>query len=92
MCQTNRLERHLMGSSLHNLKMIRNWDYGILFLKEEDAIGLNTMFKKDSLVMIAQQVTSEEQYMQMIGRSSRARGLCRSIYYPETTQSAHSIM
>ena len=53
MCQRNKLERSLMGSSNHNLKKISTWDYGILFLEEKDAIGLNTMFKKDSIVMIA---------------------------------------
>ena len=61
------------------------WSYGILILGSEDCAGLNTRSAIDSLVLIAARMADEAQYVQAKGRSSRSRGLFKSIYYPVTT-------
>lgn len=46
-------EKFLVGSSYDNMKTIRTWTHGILILHPQDAVGVNTQFAVDSLVIIA---------------------------------------
>ena len=47
-----------MGIEGTNLKEIRNWDYGILLLDCEECRGVDTIFAKDSLVLITATVST----------------------------------
>jgi hypothetical protein len=80
--------KYLEGPCAKNLATIRAWTFGILILSRNDAMGLDTRFQVDSQVLIALNVGSREEYQQMVGRSSRVRGLCFSAYYPVTEDSA----
>jgi cation transport regulator ChaC len=42
---------------------------------------VDTRFRKDALVLIATEVRSYHELQQMIGRSSRTRGICEGILY-----------
>ena len=56
---------------------MRDWDYGVLLLSPTDARGLDTRFRKDSHVLVLAQVQTYHELQQMIGRSSRTRGVCQ---------------
>lgn len=66
----------MVGASEDNLKIIRGWKSGILFLNPADAVGVNTKFARDSIVLITNEMKSDGEYKQTMGRSSRSRGLC----------------
>lgn len=42
--------------------MIRSWKFGILLLSPKDAIGVNTKFAVDSLVLITNELKSYAEY------------------------------
>lgn len=60
---------------------IRNWDYGVLILNKEEGRGVDTRFKKNAIVLIGVPVTNYHEVQQMIGRSSRSRGVCEGVLY-----------
>jgi Type III restriction enzyme, res subunit len=63
------------------LSKVRHWDYGILLLKPSEGRGVDTRFQKDAMVLIASEVHSYHELQQMIGRSSRTRGVCEGVLY-----------
>ena len=42
---------------------------------------MDTRFRKDALVLISAEVRSYHELQQMIGRSSRTRGVCEGVLY-----------
>lgn len=52
----------LVGATEENLKTIRGWKSGILILCPKDAVGVNTKFAVDSIVLITNDVQSEGEY------------------------------
>ena len=42
--------------------MIRSWKFGILIVNPEDAVGVNTKFALDSLVLITNEILRHEEY------------------------------
>ncbi len=81
----------LQGVSTEVLREIRSWDYGVLILEKKDGLGVNTRFSKDSIVLITCPIQNRAQYLQIIGRSSRTRNLCRGVYYPITKLSQYQV-
>lgn len=70
------------------IKEIRSWEYGILILEPAEGVGINTRFAKDSIVFITTKVDNKAEYEQFLGRSSRTRGMCKGIYFCESTLSS----
>lgn len=64
------------GGSFKILSEIRNWDYGVLLLNSDEGRGVDTRFKKNSIVLIAVPINNYHEVQQMMGRSSRSRGIC----------------
>jgi cation transport regulator ChaC len=60
----------------------------VLLLLPSEARGVDTRFRKDALVIIASEVGSYHELQQMIGRSSRQRGVCEGILYTVGEESA----
>ena len=54
---------------------------GLLLLLTFKCIGLNTLFKITTDVLISCEVEDESEHVQMTGRSCRTRGICHSSYY-----------
>lgn len=68
--------RYLCGVREDVIHEIRNWDYGILLLLKKHSRGIDTKFQKDAKVLITAKVDNYQQYLQMLGRSSRTRNIC----------------
>ena len=60
---------------------IRQWEYGVLLLSSEEGRGVDSRFRKDAIVIIMAEVHSYHELQQMVGRSSRSRGVCEGILY-----------
>lgn len=73
--------KFIESSTANYLEEVRQWDYGLLLLNREEGRGVDTRFKKASHVMILTQVTSYHELLQMIGRSSRTRGVCEGTLF-----------
>ena len=84
--------KHKFGASPEVLREIRGWNDGIIILEKYEGIGVNTRFKKESMVLIACEVTNEAEYQQFLGRSSRTRGLCYGTYFPITDLSKGEVL
>jgi hypothetical protein len=69
------------GGSLNVLATVRSWEYGVLLLSKEEGRGVDTRFKRDAFVLIACQVSTHHELSQMVGRSSRSRGVCEGVLY-----------
>ena len=80
------------GVSQEVLSAIRHWDYGVLLIKAKEGRGVDTRFKKDALVLIASEVCSYLELQQMIGRSSRTRGVCEGVLYNIGEESALQVV
>ena len=74
------------------LSAIRHWDYGVLMIKAKEGRGVDTRFKKDALVLIVADVSSYLELQQMIGRSSRTRGVCEGVLYNVGEESALQVV
>ena len=61
-------------------------------LEPHEGFGLDIQFARDALVLIAIESVSERDYRQMLGRSSRGRGLCKGIFYPVTRLSPAQVL
>ncbi|KEJ82779.1 hypothetical protein OXYTRIMIC_244 [Oxytricha trifallax] len=66
------------------LEEIQSWQNGVLILDKDESYGYNTRFRVDAQVLIACDIDSESQYLQMRGRSSRNMGALQSKYFPIT--------
>ena len=53
----------------------------MLLLTNEESRGIDTRFRKDSIVLIGSEVSTYHELQQIIGRSSRSRGVTESILY-----------
>ncbi|KEJ82479.1 hypothetical protein OXYTRIMIC_473 [Oxytricha trifallax] len=80
------------GISLDILDEIESWQNGMLILSQDESFGYNTKFRTDAQVLIACEITSEGQYLQMRGRSSRSMGALQSKYYPVSTLPKQQIL
>ena len=58
----------------------------------KDAREVDTRFRKDALVLIATEVQSYLELQQMIGRSSRTRGVCEGVLYNKGDESALQVV
>ena len=47
----------------------------MLLLSQEEGRGVDSRFRKDGVVLITSQVSSYHDLQQMVGRSSRSRGV-----------------
>lgn len=74
------------------LDSIRIWDYGVLVLNPQQGRGTDTRFQKDAHVMVLAKVTSYHELKQMVGRSSRTRGVCQGSLYVVSEERAVNIM
>jgi hypothetical protein len=74
------------------LREVRTWDYGILFLSREESRGVDTRFKSDAQVMILSTVTSYHELQQMVGRSSRSRGVCSGTLYVVSEEKQYQVI
>lgn len=84
--------RHLAGTSPQVLASIRQWSYGVLLLHANDGRGVDARFAKDALVLIVAKVSSHHELQQMIGRSSRTRGVCEGVLFVVSEESAVQII
>lgn len=74
------------------LQTIRDWDYGVLLLSPSEARGIDTRFKRDARVLIIAQVHTYHELQQMVGRSSRTRGVCEGTLFVVSDERAARIM
>ena len=44
--------RHAVGASTRVLAEVRQWDYGVLLLSQEEGRGVDSRFRKDGVVLI----------------------------------------
>ena len=44
--------RHAVGASTRVLAEVRQWDYGVLLLSQEEGRGVDYRFRKDGVVLI----------------------------------------
>jgi hypothetical protein len=84
--------KHVFGVCSDHLQQIKAWEYGILFLLANEARGVDTRFAKDAFVVIVADLTSYQELLQMVGRSSRSRGTCESNLYIDTQESQSQVM
>ena len=73
--QSNKFKYQTSGDANELIK-IRDWDYGVLLLSPMEGRGVDTRFRRDSHVLILAQVKTYHELQQMIGCSSRTRGVC----------------
>ena len=73
--------KYAEGGHQNVLADIRSWEYGLLLLTREEGRGVDTRFRKDAIVLIATEVSNYHELLQMVGRSSRTRGVCEGILY-----------
>ena len=73
--------KYAEGGHQHVLADIRSWEYGVLLLTREEGRGVDTRFRKDAIVLIATEVSNYHELQQMVGRSSRTRGVYEGILY-----------
>ena len=57
-------------------------------IKASEGRGVDTRFRKDALVLIAAEMHSYLELQQLIGRSSRTRGVCEGTLYNVGQESA----
>lgn len=74
------------------LDEIKQWEYGVLLLNPEQGRGVDTRFKKTAHVMIMGEVTSLHELQQMVGRSSRTRGVCEGTLYTVGAERPHQVL
>ena len=58
----------------------------MVVLSREEGRGVDTRFRKDAIVLITSEVGNYHELLQMIGRSSRTRGVCEGILYVVTQE------
>ena len=73
--------KHRVNAQRANLDEVRQWEYGVLLLTVEEGRGVDTRFRKDARVVITCTVESYHDLQQMMGRSSRSRGVCDGVLY-----------
>ena len=73
--------KHRVSAQRVNLDEVRQWEYGVLLLTVEEGRGVDTRFRKDARVLITCTVDSYHDLQQMMGRSSRSRGVCDGVLY-----------
>ena len=69
------------GSSRETLSNIKDQCRGILLLEKNECRGVDTRFQKDARVIITAVPDDYNQYLQMIGRASRTRGISEGIMF-----------
>ena len=60
---------------------VRSWEYGLLILNREEGRGVDSRFKRDAMVLMSTEVSDYHELQQMVGRSSRTRGICQGTLY-----------
>ncbi len=63
-----------------------------MLLKASEGRGIDTRFARDSIVLIIALVNTTHQLQQMIGRSSRTRGVCECILYLAGDEKQNQVM
>ena len=53
----------------------------MLVLGPKEGRGVDTRFRRDAIVLIAALVKNYHEVQQMLGRSSRTRGVCQGVLY-----------
>ena len=61
-------------------------------IKAKEGRGVDTRFRKDALVLISAEVRSYHELQQMIGRSSRTRGVCEGVLYNVGQESSMQVV
>ncbi len=84
--------RFTSGASEEVMSEIRVWDYGVLLLPRSKARGVDTRFIRDTLVIIISTVTSYHELQQMLGRSSRKRGVCEGYFFTATMEKSYQVI
>lgn len=74
------------------LDEVKQWEYGVLLLNPDEGRGVDTRFKKTAHVMVMGKVVSLHELQQMIGRSSRTRGVCEGTVYTVGAEKSHQVM
>jgi hypothetical protein len=81
----NKCKYHTKADS-ESLLAIRDWDYGVLLLSPDEARGVDTRFRREAHVQILALVKTYHELQQMMGRSSRTRGVCQGSLYLVTEE------
>ena len=80
------------GSTERVIEHIKTIENGILLLQGDNCIGIDTRFKVDSQVLIIADVKTNHELIQMIGRSSRTRGICESYMFIRGQEKSSVVM
>lgn len=75
-----------------SLMTIRDWEYGVLLLAPNESRGVDTRFRKDAHVMIMARVNNYHELQQMVGRSSRTRGVSQGSMFIITEDKAGTVL
>ena len=73
--------KYAQGGDQQTLAEVRSWEYGLLILNRDEGRGVDSRFKRDAMVLMTTEVSDYHEVQQMIGRSSRTRGICQGILY-----------
>ena len=73
--------RYAIGGQESVLHEIRSWDYGVLLLSAKEGRGVDARFRRDAIVLVLAEVHTYHELQQMVGRSSRSRGVCEGVLY-----------
>ena len=81
-----------IGVAANTLAKVKDLDYGILMIEAKVCRGIDTRFAKDAMVLITANVKSYHEYLQILGRSSRARNISSGILYTDTDEKPSQVM
>ena len=76
------------GISTHILEAIKTLDYGLHLLESAQSRGIDIRYKVDSIVLIIAETKNYHELIQMVGRSSRVRGVCESVLFTTTNENS----
>lgn len=88
----NNRHPYLSGVTKQITDQMTTMDTGIYLLEKTYSRGLDTKFKVDSTVMIIAEVDDYSELIQMVGRSSRSRGLCESYLFSVGSENSFQLI
>ena len=77
-CKSNKLTTY-MGATSDTLNLIKDQSHGVLLLLKSECRGVDVRFSRDARVIITCKPDDFNQYLQMLGRASRTRGVCEGV-------------
>ena len=80
------------GTSSQTLFTIKEQSHGVLLLEKSECRGVDVRFAKDARVVITAEPEDYNEYLQMLGRASRTRGVCEGVMLTRGNEKASQII